>query len=65
MTITIELKDGFYYWTLKDDNGITNDWATSLGNVFEQIIEDRAKLSQTVVNKPQKIQKSSYTKEPV
>lgn len=48
MTITIELKDGFYYWTLKDDNGITNDWANSLGNVFEQIIIDRAKLGQTV-----------------
>ena len=48
MTITIELKDGFYYWTLKDDHGVTNDWATSLGNVFEQIITDRAKISQTV-----------------
>lgn len=48
MTITIELKDGFYYWTLKDDNGITNDWATSLGNVFEQIIADRAKSSELV-----------------
>ena len=44
MTITIEFKDGLYYWTLKDENGITNNWATSLGNVFEQIIEDRIKF---------------------
>ena len=43
MTIFIEFKDGFYYWTLKDETGITNDWATSLGGVFEQIIIDTTK----------------------
>ena len=43
MSINIEYKDGFYYWVLKDENGITNDWATSLGGVFEQIIEDKIK----------------------
>lgn len=43
MTISIEFKDNFYYWTLKDESGITHNWATSLGGVFEQIIEDRTK----------------------
>jgi hypothetical protein len=43
MTISIEFKDGFYYWTLKDETGISHNWATSLGGVFEQIIEDRVK----------------------
>lgn len=47
MTISIEFKDGFYYWTLKDDTGITHNWATSLGGVFEQIIEDRTKHDTT------------------
>lgn len=47
MTISIEFKDGFYYWTLKDENGITHDWATSLGGVFEQIIQDRTKMELT------------------
>lgn len=44
MTIFIEFKDGLYYWTLKDETGVTNDWATSLGGVFEQIIENRTKV---------------------
>lgn len=47
LSITIEYRDGFYYWVLKDDNGITHDWATSLGGVFEQIIEDRTKQNLT------------------
>lgn len=47
MNISIEFKDGFYYWTLKDDTGITNNWATSLGGVFEQIIQDRTKMELT------------------
>lgn len=41
--INIEYKDGFYYWILKDENGVTNNWATSLGGVFEQIIADKTK----------------------
>jgi hypothetical protein len=47
MTITIEYIDGIYYWTIKDTNGITNNWSTSLGNVFQQIIQDRTKLELT------------------
>lgn len=56
MTITIELRDGIYYWTLKDKNGITNNWAKSLGDVFEGIIKDRAKYNnkhETPSNKTQ------------
>ena len=48
MTITIELKDGFYYWVLKDETGITNNWATSLGGVFEQIIHDLVKRGKDI-----------------
>lgn len=47
MTLFIEIKNGFYYWTLKDNTGITNGWSTSLGNVFEQIMKEITRLELT------------------
>ena len=47
MTIFIETKYGYYYWTLKDKDGITNGWSTSLGNVFEQVMKEIIRLELT------------------
>ena len=43
MNITIDLKDGVYYWTLKDKDEISTNWGESLGEVSEQIIRDQNK----------------------
>lgn len=47
MVIHIEFIDGLYYWTVKDNNGMTNNWSTSIGNAFEDIIRDRVKHETT------------------